>query len=153
MTKCSEIKGGGTSFYNIYSCASINESRDEVFDTQICLSISTDQSCSFEKYCFWDPKSYTCDILAIGVSNPSSYTVSDGHGGSSTENVCASKKLTYNICKNTYSKAVCLEVVSASCFFDLAQGGCNDINSKEKTVPTCSSANYQSCLKVTNPLA
>ena len=91
------------------------------------------------------------------VIEPKTCTDSEGTDYNCDETVkvpnCVPIKKTYNICKNTYSKAVCLEVVSASCFFDLAQGGCNDINSKEKTVPTCSNANYLSCLKVTNPLA
>ncbi|CAK70332.1 unnamed protein product (macronuclear) [Paramecium tetraurelia] len=42
-------------------------------------------------------------------------------------------------CKNTFSKSLCLYGVLEECFFDLNQGGCQQLKGNENKIPNCSS--------------
>ncbi|CAK82294.1 unnamed protein product (macronuclear) [Paramecium tetraurelia] len=152
---CTNLKSQQTIgyYYNKIACVSISQYLDQTDGNKQCLGATNNvQQCNFEKYCFWETATKTCEILQptynyIFYSNYS-YNCQDANGNSSTctRSLCVEQDLISSkpICLDTYSRALCLEMVSEQCYFDINQGGCLSLSNNQHKLPDCSSI-VQTC--------
>ncbi|CAD8057952.1 unnamed protein product [Paramecium primaurelia] len=151
---CSDLKKKSGSYYNKLSCSSISTMISESDGKSQCQdNKENQQTCNYEKYCYWNSSTYTCDIKILHAisfqvdKDCKEEEKTDSEGNTVTEEVCKdvpkcnndsnSDALYVQECSYRYSKALCLEMNDAQCYFDLNQGGCNPIASNERKLSSC----------------
>ncbi|CAD8060074.1 unnamed protein product [Paramecium primaurelia] len=136
---CSDLMNDQTRNYNYLSCASISENLTQTYGPNQCYENTNQvQTCNYEKYCFWNSITYNCSIKQLH----SLKWVPKQEGCSSDDPDCKDKcsgniKEYVNECSYRYSKALCLEMNKKQCFFDINQGGCNEIQNNEIYIGDC----------------
>ncbi|CAK73252.1 unnamed protein product (macronuclear) [Paramecium tetraurelia] len=154
---CSDLKNKSGQYYNKLACSSINSLISGTYGISQCLGKEEhQQTCNHEKYCYWNSSTYTCDIktlhaISMGTEEHcEDQTVTNPETNeTTTEEVCTEVPKCQNDqnkdalyvkeCSYRYSKALCLEMSEANCYFDLNQGGCNPLTQNERKLPSCDS--------------